>query len=201
MSTRREFLKYVAATSAGLLLPSAMVEAMADSQNDQDTSGYWTNQTRVIWLSRRETGEKKEICYAKDGQLDKGGYIQACRMLRDIHEIPEKQIVAMDIVLLDLLYASQRWLWANRFYEPLIVLSGYRSPRTNANTEHAAKNSYHMKGKAVDLRVPNIPATQLGNLLRMFNAGGIGYYNKQNFIHADTATKRVWYGHKKTRKG
>tara|TARA_B100002019_G_scaffold259382_1_gene244751 strand:+ start:417 stop:980 length:564 start_codon:yes stop_codon:yes gene_type:complete len=79
---------------------------------------------------------------------------------------------------------------------PFEIVSGYRSPKTNAmlrNTSTGvAKNSYHMKGRAVDLRIPSYSTSKLKNIALDMRAGGVGYYPKSNFIHLDTGDVRTW---------
>jgi uncharacterized protein YcbK (DUF882 family) len=52
----------------------------------------------------------------------------------------------MDVRLLDTLCMMQRYLLINGVRQPLVVHSGYRSAKTNSNTEGAARNSMHLHG-------------------------------------------------------
>lgn len=76
------------------------------------------------------------------------------------------------------------------------VLSGYRSPKTNAMLRRAssgvAKNSFHMYGQAIDIRLPDIRTSMLRNAARSIRAGGVGYYPRSNFVHVDTGQVRSW---------
>ena len=69
------------------------------------------------------------------------------------------------------------------------VISGYRSPETNAKlrqqSKKVAKRSYHMLGKAIDIRLPGVPLKALGSQARALQVGGVGYYQRSNFIHVD----------------
>lgn len=80
--------------------------------------------------------------------------------------------------------------------KPLEVLSGYRSPKTNAMLRRAsagvARNSFHMYGQAVDLRLPGYSTRKLRGVARSLKAGGVGYYPKSDFIHVDTGKVRSW---------
>lgn len=79
---------------------------------------------------------------------------------------------------------------------PLEVLSGYRSPRTNARLRNAstgvARNSYHMYGQAMDIRLPGYSTRRLRQIARGLKAGGVGYYPRSDFIHVDTGKVRSW---------
>jgi len=78
------------------------------------------------------------------------------------------------------------------------IVSGYRTPQTNAWLRHqlggrnVAKNSYHMKGQAVDIYVPGYPLHKLRNIAISLKKGGVGYYPKQGFIHVDVGPVRQW---------
>lgn len=79
---------------------------------------------------------------------------------------------------------------------PFDIVSGYRSPKTNAmlrrTSTGVAKNSYHMKGQAIDLRLPGCSTKQLRNVACSLKAGGVGYYPRSNFVHVDTGDVRTW---------
>lgn len=83
-----------------------------------------------------------------------------------------------------------------RIAGPLEVLSGYRSPRTNAMLRKAsngvARNSFHMYGQAMDIRMPGYSSKKLRSVASALKAGGVGYYPKSNFVHVDTGKVRSW---------
>jgi uncharacterized protein YcbK (DUF882 family) len=76
------------------------------------------------------------------------------------------------------------------------IISGYRSPKTNAKLRSAskgvAKRSLHMQGKAVDIRLPGCDLKQLRDAAKSLKCGGVGYYAKSGFIHVDTGRARYW---------
>ena len=76
------------------------------------------------------------------------------------------------------------------------IVSAYRSPRLNGNLRRSghrvAKNSYHMKGMAIDFRMPGISNRQIRNYAMAIKSGGIGYYGRRNFIHLDVGPFRMW---------
>ena len=80
--------------------------------------------------------------------------------------------------------------------EPLEILSGYRSPKTNAMLRKAsggvAKNSLHMYGQAIDIRLPGYSTSKLKKIATNLHAGGVGYYPRSNFVHVDTGQVRTW---------
>jgi uncharacterized protein YcbK (DUF882 family) len=76
------------------------------------------------------------------------------------------------------------------------VISGYRSPATNAmlarRSNGVAKNSLHVKGMAIDLRLPDRALADLRAAALALAGGGAGYYPKSNFVHMDTGRVRTW---------
>lgn len=79
---------------------------------------------------------------------------------------------------------------------PFEVLSGYRSPKTNAMLRDAstgvARNSLHMYGQALDIRMPGYNTKNIHTIARKLRVGGVGYYPKSNFVHIDTGKVRSW---------
>jgi uncharacterized protein YcbK (DUF882 family) len=76
------------------------------------------------------------------------------------------------------------------------IISGYRSPSYNSHLRSAsqgvAKNSLHMKGKAIDLAIAGISLDTVRRTARSFAAGGVGYYPKGGFVHIDSGVFRTW---------
>ncbi|MEJ6394517.1 DUF882 domain-containing protein [Gymnodinialimonas sp. 2305UL16-5] len=82
--------------------------------------------------------------------------------------------------------------------EPYTLLSGYRSPETNAmlrsRSSGVARNSRHMVGEAADLQMQSRSVSQMFNAARACNAGGVGRYSRSNFVHMDCGPVRSWGG-------
>ena len=94
---------------------------------------------------------------------------------------------------------TKEFLWAiellevletirNHFNEPIIINSGYRTPTWNTRVG-GAKNSYHMKGMAADIRVKNVSPKEVAKYASeyMKNHGGVICYT--NFVHVDVREK------------
>ena len=98
---------------------------------------------------------------------------------------------AIDLKLLDLLYGLEATLGMR---EPLHILSAYRTPRTNAKLAErfagVARRSFHIEGKAVDVRVPGRSKRDLLRAARALKGGGVGNY--RGYIHIDTGPRRSW---------
>jgi uncharacterized protein YcbK (DUF882 family) len=80
--------------------------------------------------------------------------------------------------------------------EPFQVISGYRSPRTNAflrvHSHGVAEHSLHMQGRAIDVRLPGLPTRRLRDIALTLRRGGVGYYRASDFVHLDTGRVRYW---------
>lgn len=83
--------------------------------------------------------------------------------------------------------------------EEVILLSGYRTPETNRAIRRAgrrvATKSYHLHGKATDMKVAGVPSHVLGNICCdvVGKRGAVGHYAR--FVHIDTRGHRYrWYG-------
>jgi uncharacterized protein YcbK (DUF882 family) len=101
-------------------------------------------------------------------------------------------VIAIDPELFDILYHLQRRLGASSFE----VLSAYRSPQTNAvlarMSRGVARNSLHMQGQAIDIKVPGFTPFQVRQAARELQLGGVGYYPRTGFVHVDTGPVRYW---------
>ena len=83
------------------------------------------------------------------------------------------------------------------FVEPVYdVISGYRSPATNAQlrkkSKAVAKRSLHMLGKAIDVRLTDVDSRTLRDAAIRLKIGGVGYYARSDFVHLDTGRFRTW---------
>ena len=100
---------------------------------------------------------------------------------------------AIDTGLLDLLHNLTTVTETTR---PFQVISGYRSPATNAMlrqvSEGVAAGSLHMQGLAIDIRLADVPLGKLRKAALAMKRGGVGYYPASDFVHVDTGRVRAW---------
>jgi uncharacterized protein YcbK (DUF882 family) len=145
---------------------------------------------RSLSLYNQHTDEKLYSVFWYQGAYQKESLQEINRLFRDyrcdaIHPI--------DTNLLELLYLINQKVDS---YKPIEIISAYRSPSTNRalrkHSHHVAKNSYHLKGKAVDIRIANRSSKQIYRATRALKAGGAGYYPHAGFVHIDTGPVRHW---------
>ncbi len=79
---------------------------------------------------------------------------------------------------------------------PFQVISGYRSPETNAILKATrggqASHSLHMTGQAIDIRLADVSTDFIRDAALDLGRGGVGYYRGADFVHVDTGRVRHW---------
>lgn len=143
---------------------------------------------RTLILRSIHTGEHLSATYWRDG-----GYVapvlrQLDHLLRD-HRTGELHPIAPS--LMDVLFLVRHRLGSDAAFD---VISGYRSPRTNANLAAAstgvAKQSMHVEGKAIDVHLAGRSIAALGEAGKALRIGGVGRY--RDFVHFDVGRSRDW---------
>lgn len=145
---------------------------------------------RRIRMYSGRTGESIDTVYWVDGKYVREALNEVNIFMRDWRT---GEVIGVDPRTIDVAAASHRLLQTN---EPYMMLSGYRSPRTNAmlrrNSGGVARNSLHMVGKAADLRLKSRSVGQMYNAAVSCRAGGVGKYSRSNFVHMDCGPVRNW---------
>ncbi|MCA0873410.1 DUF882 domain-containing protein [Seohaeicola saemankumensis] len=147
---------------------------------------------RRIRMYSGRTGERLDMIYWIDGNYIKDAVKEINHFMRDWRT---DQVKSIDLRTIDIMAASHNLLDVN---EPYMLLSGYRSPQTNAmlrsRSRGVAKNSLHMKGQAADLRLASRSVSQMARAAASCHAGGVGRYSRSNFVHMDCGVVRTWGG-------
>lgn len=147
---------------------------------------------RRLRMYSGRTGERIDMIYWIDGDYIKDAVKEINHFMRDWRNDNVKSI---DLRTIDIMAAAHNLLDVN---EPYMLLSGYRSPQTNAmlrrRSRGVAKNSLHMKGQAADLRLASRSVSQIANAAMSCRAGGVGRYYGSNFVHMDCGAVRTWRG-------
>ena len=177
MRTRRSLLRAGAAVIvSGVASPALSKIATAD--------------VRSLSFDNLHTGEKLAIDYWVEGQYVPDALKAVNHTLRDYRN---GEVHAIDPKLLDLLNILHRQLGSSA---PFSVISGYRSPATNAAMhEHSsgvASHSLHIQGMAIDIRLADRGLRDLHDTAKAMRAGGVGYYPSLDFVHVDTGRVRYW---------
>lgn len=133
--------------------------------------------------------ESLSLQYRKHGHLDWGalGEINKtlrCRQTHEIHEISPQLVELVDEI-------------QDHFGgKEIQVLSGYRSPQLNENLRRrgrkVAKHSLHMRGQAMDIRIPGVSTSELRQYALSLKKGGVGFYPRNGFVHVDIGRVRQW---------
>ncbi len=144
---------------------------------------------RIKFYSGR-TGERLDTIYWIDGDYIPEAMADINRFFRDWRNNQQHQI---DRRAIDLMTAAHRLLEID---EPYMLLSGYRSPETNAmlrrRSRNVARNSRHTIGQAGDLRLRSRTVNQMARAAIACNAGGVGRYSRSDFVHMDSGPVRNW---------
>jgi len=147
---------------------------------------------RALTLHNLHTGEKLSTVYWADGAYLPAPLSAIATLCRDFRTGDDHPI---DRRLLDFVYSALQLLETSK---PVELISGYRSPKTNAQlasrSSGVARRSLHMQGKALDIRVPGISSARVSRAALAQKSGGVGLYSASNFVHIDTGRVRRWVG-------
>ncbi|WP_371186206.1 DUF882 domain-containing protein [Thalassotalea maritima] len=183
---RRKFFKQAsAAVVLGATLPFVSANAYAKLNNSSDV--------KRLKFYNRHTNERIEGVFFANGQFKQNTLAKFNNHLRD-HRRGEQ--TNMDPKLFEFLHKIQQRL---NYDGEIHIISGYRSPQTNAmlaskSKGGVAKKSFHMQGKAIDFAMPGVDLKRVRDAAKSLKLGGVGYYPVSGFVHIDTAHVRSWSG-------
>jgi uncharacterized protein YcbK (DUF882 family) len=172
---RRGFLQKLAAVGVGLAAAR---------------TGFAAGERRVVSFVHTHTGEQLSAAYFVDGAYCSDVLQQVNVLLRDFRN---DTVYPIDPAVLDQLFVLQSLIGGA---EPFQVISGYRSPATNAalreKSSGVAEHSLHMDGRAIDVRLAGVATEKLARLALEQSSGGVGFYRVSDFVHLDTGRVRSW---------
>lgn len=184
--------------SAGLtrraLLSAFVASAVTAAPTFANAAGFLrgSGDIRRIRMYSGRTGERIDTIYWIEGEYIKEAVNEINHFMRDWRT---DHVKAIDLRTVDIMSAAHNMLDAN---EPYMLLSGYRSPQTNAmlrsRSRGVAKNSLHVKGQAADLRLSTRSVSQIARAAAACKGGGVGKYSRSNFVHMDCGVVRAWGG-------
>jgi uncharacterized protein YcbK (DUF882 family) len=146
-------------------------------------------EVRSLSFRHTHTDERLSVTYHAGGAYLRDALAQIDAFLRDFRT---GESHAIDRGLLDVLFSLAHLLDGSVFE----VVSAYRSPATNAklaaNSSGVSRNSLHMQGRAIDVRLAGVDTRLLRAAAIDLRAGGVGFYPGQDFVHLDTGHPRTW---------
>src|ERR1700756_5190595 len=144
-----------------------------------------------LHLYHLHTGESIDIVYRVGDQYIPQAVAQLDRFLRD-HRTGD--VKDYDVREFDLLHDLMA-----RLGHPdgiIDIVCGYRTPWSNnylrQHGHGVALHSQHMEAKAIDIRIPGVPAAQVRDVALAMQRGGVGYYAQSDFVHVDVGRVRHW---------
>jgi uncharacterized protein YcbK (DUF882 family) len=183
---RRAFLGIGAAAAAPTLGPGKVRAAtVVDSTKAAPQ--------RTLSFFNTHTGERLTTTYCSGGCYIPESLQQLNHIMRDFRI---NEIKPIDPRVFDLLTELGGTLETD---QPFHIISGYRSPQTNALLRErggastgVASHSLHMVGQAIDIRVPGVTLDHLRDAAKSLKIGGVGFYPDLNFVHVDVGRVRYW---------
>jgi uncharacterized protein YcbK (DUF882 family) len=173
-------LAMAAALTVASLIPNSTESAVANGD------------TRTITLSNGHTNESGSFTFMVNGIYDSAVLDKLNWFLRDWRLNEPTQ---MDPHLFDIVWEVYRESGSS---QPIDVLSGYRSPQTNAmlrqRSRQVAEHSAHMAGKAMDAHFIDVGTARIRDIAMRMEAGGVGFYPTgiTPWVHIDSGPVRYW---------
>jgi uncharacterized protein YcbK (DUF882 family) len=176
-----------------------VVIACAGAEDPQAVSGVAAADAapalpeRAIKLFNTHTNETVSVVFKRGDDFDAKALEKLNHVTLD-HRSGESH--EMDAGLFDQLFDLAQACGVAPDFE---VISGYRSPESNAKMaaregSGVAKKSLHMQGRAIDVRLRKCATSKLRDLALEAKKGGVGYYQRSDFVHVDTGSFRTWTG-------
>ncbi|MGH6840356.1 MAG: DUF882 domain-containing protein, partial [Methylocella sp.] len=173
----------VAATGVVTLLSSIAVPSSTET-------AAANGDTRTLNLYHSHTGESIQATFRVNGSYDPAVLEKLNWFLRDWRNNDRTR---MDPRLFDVIWEVYRTAGAT---QPIVIVSAYRSPETNAMLRHrsrgVAEHSQHILGRAMDTTMPGMPMERIREIGMRLQRGGVGWYPSSNFVHLDVGGVRAW---------
>jgi uncharacterized protein YcbK (DUF882 family) len=146
--------------------------------------------TRTLNLYHSHSGESIQATFRVNGSYDPAVLEKLNWFLRDWRNNDRTR---MDPRLFDVIWEVYRTAGAT---QPIVIISAYRSPQTNAmlrrRSKGVAEHSQHILGRAMDTTMPGMPMEKIREIGMRLQRGGVGWYPGSNFVHLDVASVRSW---------
>lgn len=176
---RRMFMKLGGIASATTLLSDTFLDFEKQNEIKRSLSFY-----------NIHTNETLRSTYWEDGEYIPESLNEIDHLLRDFRT---GEVQTIDTGLLELLHAISKRLNTNK---PFQVISGFRSAKTNdflrRHTTGVEKNSLHMEGQAIDIKLTGVSLSMLKRAAMEQRMGGVGLYPGSGFVHVDVGEVKYW---------
>ena len=143
---------------------------------------------RRIRMYSQRTGESLDTIYFIDGRYVQEALDEISYFMRDWRQ---NKMMKYDPHNVDNLAATLALMGTD---EPYLMISGFRTPQTNRMLKGAASHSFHLRAMAADVRLKSRSVKQISGAAFACNGGGVGIYNRSNFVHMDCGPVRSWHG-------
>jgi uncharacterized protein YcbK (DUF882 family) len=186
-TTRRGF---VAALGAAALGAAGAGQARAALPEAPSRALASLGPERRLSLTHAADEERWEGAYWRDGTYLPEALAAVSHLLRDR---TAGAVGEMDPSVLDILALLDRRVPGRGF----VVISAFRTAETQAALAarwgRAAERSFHVEGRAIDVRRPGLHALGLVGAAVQLRAGGVGLYRGASpYVHLDTGPVRRW---------
>ena len=145
---------------------------------------------RMLRVRRQVTLDSFEGVYWRDGRYEREALRQLDFVFRDLSAA---ETTPMDPRLFDVMWSVTQAVETDETFE---VISGYRTPETNAARSRQSRRvstvSLHMSGMAADCRLPGRSSVEVARRAADLQLGGVGLYRRDGFIHLDCGPVRRW---------
>ncbi len=192
VNSRRDFLKVSSMFLASGILTQAQAKKIDIEKLFAFRKEIQSKDVKKLHLYSVNSKKLVDIEYYEHGAYISEGLEQIYKILADRRN---GEIAAIDTDLIESIYKLQNKLNSSK---PIEIISGYRSVASNTemakHNDGVAMNSYHTKGKAVDLALKGISTKEIHELATQIHVGGIGYYPESGFVHIDVGPVRNWRG-------
>ena len=145
---------------------------------------------RQLSFYHTHTSESLTVTYYSDGEYVDSALAELNHLMRDFRT---GDPTTMNPEVFDILHDIQMESGSMGTFQ---VISAYRSPATNEmlrdKSSGVAKNSQHLLGNAIDVRLTDLDTAKLRDVALSLQRGGVGYYKESDFVHVDTGRVRQW---------
>jgi uncharacterized protein YcbK (DUF882 family) len=187
--TRRQFLARGAQLATAGLLASVVAKPVWAQQDSSFADEFWMRPRTIRF--RHASGERIEATYWSNGEIIRPAYDELSWFMRD--RVAHKG-VWMNPVLFDIAYGIEGWLDHFGLRRHILLTSGHRDAVRNTTIEGAVRNSLHITGDAMDIRIEGISSQKVAQFGVWLGGGGVGWYPRKDFTHLDRGRLRAWRG-------